>query len=293
MKQIIFFVLYSSFVNLVVGQDVNKHEYIGTIQLSNNTIITYKINFVLKPDNTFEGISETDFYGVDYTRAKIKGKINPLENTITFKETENISTKSSSSEEEFCFVDVTNAKYKTASNKSVIQGSFNGKYSNRKNCVDGYIYLLGSKFIDALTNKMLHSPHFTNKDSVKLTRQTIDKLREQSQYYILKKDNTLNLNWHAPEIIIEVSDGKIEDMDEITISINEKKILEKFVINKQKKIIVFPITEKINTIRIFALNEGKAPPNTAYVVLRDAKDSTAIVATLRKGESTLIRLTQK
>ena len=98
--------------NLSIGQKIQEHSFVGTIQLLDQSMITYKIEFDEMKDGSISGKSITDFAGAHRTESAITGKINREENTITFNELSNLTTKSDSPLDDFCYVHLYNAKIK-------------------------------------------------------------------------------------------------------------------------------------------------------------------------------------
>ncbi len=291
MKQITFFLIFNIiFFNCCYGQETTNFEFIGTLQMPDGIVITYKLNFKEIPEGKIEGISITDFYGENNTKSTIIGTYNRKENKISFRETENISTKSSSDVSEFCFIHVKDAKIKTVKGKSIIQGNFKGEYRNGSSCVDGYLYLIGTDFLEQLSKEVLNSTHFKNEDSLNLAKQKYTDLIKKTGENRLQKNEILNLNWTSEEIILEIWDPMKVDHDEISIFINEKKVLENFVIKQEKKIVVIPFKEDVCIIKMVAISEGDEPPNTANIILRDDDIFTPIVTNLKKGEATSVTL---
>lgn len=285
-----FFLFFILIFSNCQGQETKKLEFIGTLQMPDGIIITYKLTFKEMPDGKIEGVSITDFYGENNTKSKITGFFNNKENKISFHETENISTKSSSEANEFCFIHVKNAKIKTVKEKSIIQGNFKGVYSNDSNCVDGYMYLIGTNFLEQWNNKILNSDYSKNTDSLKPSRQEYAGLLKKTEENQLRNNEILRINWVSEEIILELWDAAKIDQDKITIFINEKKIIEDFVIKREKKIIVIPFKEDICSIKILATSEGNLPTNTVNIVLRDDNTFTPVVTNLNKGETSSVIL---
>ncbi len=282
-------VLFSS----LIAQENRMFEFMGTLQMPDDIIITYKINFQLKANGDIEGYSLTDFYGENRTKSKITGHWNEEGNKISFDETENLSTKSTSNVDEFCFIHLKNGKIKTMDGKSVLQGNFKGKYLNGKNCVDGYMYLMGTDFIDFLCKKFLNDEVIKNKDSLKLIKQKYTELVKKQGETHLSANNNFKMNWNSEEVILEIWDAMEEDKDEINIFINQKKVLENYVIRQERKVLVVPFTESTCIIKIVAVTEGSTPPNTVNIILRDGEVLTPLVTDLKMGEKASIQLERK
>jgi cyanate lyase len=112
MKQYLILLISFLIQNSLISQEVKNYEFIGTVQLSDKTIITFKLNFKEDLDGFIVGTSLSDIYGADRTLSKIEGKISRDKKTISFKEIENLNTKSRVDIDLFCFIEVNNAKLK-------------------------------------------------------------------------------------------------------------------------------------------------------------------------------------
>lgn len=290
MKQYLLLIFSFIIQNHLISQEVKNYEFIGTLQLSDKTIITFKLNFKEDADGSIKGTSLSDIYGADRTLSKIEGRISKDKKTISFKEIGNLNTKSQADVGTFCFIEANNAKLKTVKDKTIIQGAFVGKFKSGKKCADGYLYLMSSDYINKLADELLTSKNIKNKDTLAIIKKKVDDLKTQTNNNIIKSNETLSLTWSSQEIIIDVWDGQTEDKDEISIDINGKKVLDKFIITNQKKTLIVPIKEPISTIKITAVSEGNTSPCTANLKLRDDKNETSLVAVLKKGEFTTVKI---
>lgn len=267
-----------------LGQQNQEFEFIGVLRLQDSSLITYKINFNVN-DKKIVGYSVTDFYGSEKTKTKIEGLINEDRKTISFFETTNIATKSSANTNEFCFVNVKNAKIKSKNNKSIIQGKFTGKFENDTNCMNGTLYLVGTDF---LTKPSINGDSLNNAGNLKNEKIT-EMLKQADDLYLTSAD-VLKLKWSSNDIKLSLWDGSKVDQDKISVIVNDKIILENFIISKEKKVVSIPFTEDVCKIVILAVNEGKAPPNTVNILLEDKNSSTPFITKLKALEKTTIVL---
>ncbi len=274
------------------AQTNNEFEFAGTIQLVSNEVITYKLNFKKMPNGNIRGTSLTDVYGEDRTSSSIVGSINEKNNTISFKETKNITTKSTSNEEEFCYIELNNAKIKTVKNKTIIQGIFVGKFSSGKKCASGNVYLISTNYLNEIANTYINKKYIKNSDTLKSIQNRIADMQEKAIKTELKGKEELKINWSSKEIIIEIWDGEREDLDEVEIYVNDNKVLDRLILKQKKKILVLPFTEESCILKIVGVDEGTSAPCTANILLRDNNDATPIVTVLKRGESATIKLTR-
>ncbi len=327
MKLILSALFFLIFIQKATSQQSKDYEMMGTLQLATQEIISFKLKFKELPNGIIEGTSLTDIFGSDQTASKIKGNIDWKKQQLSFYEIENISSKSKAESATFCYLHVSNAQIKMVKGKTVIQGDFKGKYSNGASCVNGKLYLIGSDYINALIKKQ---NNFSKNDSSEkgLQKQTdtitkgddFNKLAKKQLAFDYKKDadslkyipqkNTdkttkaadnflrsheeLSIKWKGTEIIVEVWDSRHQDGDEIAIYVDEKKVIDRFVIEKKKKTLVIPFPNKPEAIiKIYGLSEGKYRPCTANLTLRDNENVTDVVAIMKKGENVIVKLNRE
>lgn len=256
--------------HFIYSQEIKMNEFIGVLKLGNESFITYKINFKEIGDNKIEGYSITDFYGTQKTKTKIIGFYDKSKKTISFHETINLSTKSDASDNEFCFVNVKNAKLKIKNNKLIIYGKFQGKFENDSNCASGTVLLTSTDFLIS--------------DTIAKNNNIVSQLLNKSEENHLKTNEKLTLNWNSDKLKLEIWDAAKVDDDKITLYINDQLFLENYSVISQKKYIEIPILESSYLLKIIAMDEGKMPPNTVNIKLIDGSNSTPIVTNLKKGE---------
>ncbi len=290
MKKFIYYLTLFFLPTLTLAQTNTKYEFVGTLQLSNNELISYKINFTDIGKGKIEGSSITDIYGDDRTKSIIKGSINFSEQKISFTETSNLSTKSNAKENEFCYLTIKNAKFKTVRGKTILQGKFTGKLPDGTYCANGSVFLVSSSYLQEIENNYLNPDKIKNADTLNLIRDKISTLKQRAEKNTLKSNEVLNVNWQSNEIILEVWDGEQEDLDEISVFINDKKIVDKLTLRRQKKVFIIPLDEKVTTIKIIGLYEGLSAPCTANINLKDGTEITPVISVLKKGESNSINI---
>lgn len=272
-------ILSSSFLSQVSS----KQEYIGILRTEADEIISYKISFKEIGNNIIEGESFTDFYGKNHTKAKIKGTYSKKENSISFYEISNLSSKSKVDVSQFCFIKIENIEIKEIKEKYIIQGSFKGFYPSGKSCTNGFIYLAKTSLSEIIKEVKTVSDSLKKAESIEIDRAKT----------ILVNNSTLSLNWISNKIILEVWDTFDEDEDKLKIVFNDEIIWDNLEIKNEKKIIEIPFTEKIGALKIIAKNEGEIPSNTVSVNIVDSKKLTPFISKLKTGESILINFKKK
>jgi hypothetical protein len=289
-KQILCLLILQLLVKQTEAQTSKTLSLIGTLQLADNTIITYKISYEETATSAIKGNSLTDIYGADKTVTAIEGRINHKEKKISFKETANISTQSKSDEALFCYIEVVDARMREVAGKTIVQGKFTGKLPSGKTCASGTIYLVSASYIDKLAQQLLTPKNIKNKDTLNMLKEKLNETKEPLYYNQIGSKNNLNLTWKGVELIIEIWDGQKEDNDEIEVYVNNKRVLDRFTIKREKKTLIIPLTQPENIIKITGVSEGQSAPCTANILLRDGAKTFPLIAELKKGESTQITL---
>ncbi len=290
MKKFIFYLTLSFYSTLIIAQNNNTYEFIGTLQLSNNELISYKLNFTDIGNGKIEGTTISDIYGDDRTKSIVNGNISFTDQKISFIETRNLSTKSKAKDEEFCYLTVRNATFKTVRGKTILQGKFTGKLPNGSNCANGTIYLVSASYLQQLENSYINAEKIKNVDTLNNLKNKIEILKQRAEKNTLKSNEVLQVNWQSNEIILEIWDGEQEDLDEIAVFVNDKKIVDKLTLRRQKKVFIIPLDEKVSTIKIIGLYEGLSAPCTANINLKDGVETIPIISVLKKGESNTINI---
>ena len=278
------------FSPLLAQTGLQPTEYIGTLQLENAQLITYKIAFTADQQGHFKGISHTDFYGENCTQAKIEGTVDVKKGVLSFKEIANINTKSNAPDSEFCFIRIENAKIKNLKGKAIIQGAFTGYFKNKEKCAAGNIYLISNSYVEALSQQFEKKTEASHDSAVLKAKEKLNAALVESKQTILKSNGTFKVKWHSNEIVLAVWDGEKLDQDKVTIYADGKPILENFVIKKEKKIIVIPFPGSACKLKIVAMNEGEVPPNTVNAELLDDTEVTPFISSLNKGEATFLTI---
>lgn len=289
MKQL--FKFFLTFFTIYSYAQTNNYEFLGTLQLSDKNLISYKLKFELNEKGNFTGETTTDFSGEHRTVSKVTGTLNKKKKSISFTESKNISTKSNFENANFCFVNVNNALLKMKNNKSVIQGTFVGKYPNGKKCADGNVLLIGSEQLYKKIEEVSKKINTIQPNNDKLKKELdVNSIATEANNNILKSDDKLKINWSGDSVVFDVWDTQKEDGDKISILINGITFKKNVLVKNNKQTFTFPFTENELTITIVAENEGGIPSNTAQILLKDNNDSFPIMTGLKQGEKVSIIL---
>jgi len=272
-----------------VAQTVENYDFIGTLILENNALITYRIQFNIN-NSKISGYSYTDINGNDETKSELKGTYNEKDKIISLEEFNILYTKSKEIEDIFCFINV-DAKIKLKNNKQSIQGSFLGLYNDKDTCATGEILLISLKDafkeIDKISKKISKTNRLDSLTKLKVTKEI---LLNELKPNILKKDEILSVFWKSDKLILEIWDNGKEDGDLISLKFNNKTIFRKYEVKKSKKIIEFELIDGENLIEILANNNGTIFPNTAKAILIDGEIEHAISTNLEAGQSSKINI---
>lgn len=273
----------------LAAQVGDTYEFIGTIQLSDKTLLTYKIEFTEQENGKITGKSVTDFSGSHRTESAIKGVLDKSKKKISFEEIENISTKSDFPSDEFCYVHLYNAKIKLGRKKSIIQGHFFSRYPDGKICVEGDIYLLGEEYY---FNKMdgIAKKRIIPKDKREAVKQVTEHSKRNVKEVILKDDEQLNITTSNDVVSLKIFDNEYIDGDQISVYVNDKLFLENYIVQKAINTIEVPLNSELTQIKILAINEGKFPPNSASVILSGTSQDNPMKIKLNKGKSAIIKV---
>lgn len=281
------------FISVILhSQKVDEHSFVGTIQLMDKSMITYKIEFDEMKDGSIEGKSVTDFAGPHRTESEITGTINREDNTITFNELSNLTTKSDSPSNDFCYVHLYNAKIKLQEKKSLIQGHFYSRYSNGEKCIEGDIFLMGGEYFferaKSISNKKLMPQEI--KDRIK---KTISDSKANIRNTVLKEDDNLTIIAEGDNLMIRVWEDEYLDGDKVSVYVDDKAILKSYLIKSTMKQLLVPILKDTTILKIVADTEGRLPPNSANFIIVNSETEVPIKLQLNEGKEVTIQILRK
>jgi hypothetical protein len=274
MLKLFLFILFTTSIFLCFTQ---KQEFIGILKTNNNQIITYKISFTVDNSGKVTGKSITDYFGFNQTESSISGYYNSKKGSLSFSETKNLNTKSSAGKSEFCYVSANDLNVRKVSGKEIVSGSFIGNFPSGEKCAQGSIYLVNAYELETIVgkNKSLDSLKTVMEKSTRLTKNSIHELK-----------------WVSNSVIINIWDSYIEDQDKINIYVNGTLRYGAIEAKEKSAQYTIPFIDKEMVIKIEALNEGTAPPNTANLNLIDKSAGYLLQTILKKGESMEIHLSK-
>ncbi len=275
------FLLSLSYTISIAQQD---YEYVGIIKLPDTSLISYKISFVEK-DGLVKGHSITDMGGAHETKSFITGYFDDKKNSLEFYESGILYTKSSITQNDFCFVHF-DGRLKKLNESQQIKGAFKGMYDNGAECISGDIMMTNfrrvlkkaSKLDRKIDRNILVSKE--KKDAVNI-RQTMDSL----SLNLLNKNEVMSIFSKSETVTLEVYDAGQEDGDQISIWVNDAVILKDFTVTAIKKTLTIPLKTDETKVKIKALNNGAIGGNTVKMDITDVNNHIDTLTNLKEGES--------
>ncbi len=270
-------------MNGLIGSD--SIEFIGTIQLMDNSLISYRVSFTEDDKGVISGYSISDFGGEHETKSTIKGVLNREKQVISFSETSNIMTKSSSHYEDFCYVHLYNAKIKFKNNKNYIQGHFYSRYIDGSLCVEGDIFLMGQELFFEKTDKTLNkSTKLSESREINQLKNVIEKERSSLRYTVLDETSKMKIDVVEGErLFLKIYDDEYVDGDQISILINGEPLLENFSVTAVPKVVPIDLNMDSTVVRIVSNGVGKFPPNSAKIDVKTPLELIPAKLMLNKG----------
>ncbi len=259
-------------------------EFIGTLKTTDKIILSYKLNINIDSSGKISGESITDFLGKNSTKSKVSGTFNKQLYTVSFKEIENIKTKSKANPQNFCYVQGNELKILTIKGNQFLQGKFSGYFPNGKLCASGKLNMVSTSVFEKIGVKRSKLDSLNLSDSIKNP--------SKPNKLILRSGDQLDYKWNSHTIVIYIWDGKNEDKDKIDIYINDIQYYSKLEISNKKKKLEHLFSEDYVKIKIIAYDEGISPPNTINILLQDDDQLHTLTSVLKKGEQININLSK-
>ena len=292
LKNTIFLTLLFFISNSFFGQA--NYEFFGILKLNGDSksMISYRINFEEK-NGKIKGYSITDLEGDHETKNVITGTYDAKSKIFNFKENEILYTKSTFSQNSFCFINYV-GKIKLVNKNSKLEGDFKGIFKNNSTCINGTLSLIGSDKIYEKLNTMSKKIQNSKKIDQK-TKNEVNPVQFMDDLKLnkLTKNQNMSVVWEDKKIKIEIFDAGKEDGDKINLYNGTKLILSNYEITNKKKIIEFEIEKDNLEFTIEAVSEGTIAPNTAKVILVDKNRSFELMTNLSKSEKTKITFIKK
>ena len=261
----------------------DQSQYLGAIMLNDSSLISYKIVFSEK-EGVIIGHSITDLNGPHETKSFLSGTFNEAQNTLVFKESGIIYTKSPVTQEDFCYIHF-EGRLKNLNKRQQITGSFRGLYKDGKECINGEIKLANLELMNEKAVKL----------DKRIDRNLLVKKEDKEKINIKKSLDTLNMNLinkgetlsvftKDEKITLIIYDAGKEDGDRINLTIAGKIILENYTVTKERKKIVINLESDQTPIEVLALNVGTSAPNTVRIEIKDSFNFVRTLTNLDENE---------
>ena len=259
----------------------NTSNYLGTLILSNNTPISFKLELIEKK-GVVNGFSITNIGTKDETKSEITGLYFKTDNSFQLQETQILSTKSEAPLNTFCYINM-NLSFKGKFGTKRLEGTFIGKFSNDTECARGKVILMEEEKLKKKIDKI-------EKKIEKNYLETVPDANLVQQTKILTDGDDFSVNWENDKLKLFIWDANKEDGDKIELKINNKIILYDFETKNKQKEIQFKLQKGENIIEIKASNLGTSPPNTSRIELVDSKTKYPIITQLELGKTAIIKV---
>lgn len=288
---VVLFFINGLIVNVVAQQ--KGFELQGVLSVDSVQTISIKLIFDVDSNGNITGTSITDYEGEDKTISKIEGQFNPEKNSLSFRETENVSTSSSAESSSFCFIEASGLQLRLQEGSTRVNGNFKGFFANGNPCASGLIKLQGEQ----LKMPAKVEPVVAAKPG-RAEQEKLDNTKPKVELFNLGADgnteltdgSSKNFRWKSDTVALDVWDQYEEDNDRVNIYFNGKLVYKSIEVKNRKRTFYFPANQANNSLRIEADNEGTNPPNTVNVRLKDRGDVQLYNTRLKKGESVNIEI---
>lgn len=285
----IFFLFICLAINTTIGLSQN-YEFYGVLKLNGKkeNAISYRL-FFTEANGKIKGYSITDINGDHETKNVIDGTYNANTKILKISEQNIIYTKSTISDELFCFVNF-EGKIKLASEKTKIEGDFKGLFKNKRKCIDGTLELIGTATVNKLLQKVNKKIQKSKElDNASKEKYNPIKIFDSLQTQQLVASQNLNIFNSSSKISLEIWDNGVEDGDVINLYHNGKLILDNYSVTIAKKRINIILSNNTNEFKIEAVNQGSQGLNTAMVIV-EGDEAVVFQSNLSKGETTKVTI---
>jgi len=285
----------------------------GTIKISNNLTYNYSLRFTVNSNNQITGYSLSDPGGFTETKTKIYGTFDSATNVLNFEEKSVLRSRVDLQKNYLCFVKA-KLTLKKVNLIEMLSGKFIGiEPGNTLQCATGEIKLINTDMVKTfLKQQKSPSSDTTNKATVQIKNEKSKKEIESPKNKLEESPNTENTEAKKGNTIT-ISDAKAKefsitgnkiklsiwdngevDGDRISILLNDKYILENYMVTFSSKIIEVTLSDmEIDTIKIIAINEGNLPPNTAAIKIESKFEQYPIITKANFNEIRTIYLRKK
>ena len=265
----------------------------GTIAVSTGEVFPYKV-VLTEVDGKVKGYSFT-YKEPNETKAVIKGTLDKHMRTLTFSETDIVYSHGYQTRAFMCLVD---ADLQSVSDRqgNRLTGSITSRETDKTSCTPGTLLFSNE---DEIRNLFSYHDNYDTVISMgkrpkEVTKPAIPETIAPAALPPTEKVTAgieKTYDWSSDSVIIDIWDGGNIDGDRISVAFNGKACLTNYFLVKEKKQLRLPLSpQTINTISIYADNEGSDPPNTASLLLTDCKKQYSVLAYKPKGQQAIIKI---
>ncbi len=292
LKRILFFLIFTSFFLGFSQQKKRVYDFFGGKTYAKKAEF-YRLLFEIE-NGKIAGYAFTGEQGVIETKSVINGTFDVKSNRIAFRETSKLITNAKHKLEESCYLNGI-VTLQLGQRVSTIQGAFISMKNNGSKCYNGNIHIISMDAYKDLTiqldiEKQIASQFLKNKKEIQKEKKEIVPSFESDEKITIKTDDEIIIYWNSDSIKLTIWDDSKEDNDEISITLNEGLILDKFNLKNDKETFSFDLKEQKNTLVFTANNTGLIGNNTARVDLFDNKIKHQIITQLEKNKSVTVYL---
>lgn len=159
---------------------------------------------------------------------------------------------------------------------SIYFGTFSGNnpfYMNNK---------LNYNFNGCIDDIKIYNTSFSNSEVLSSFE------RESKQIEESAISNKVTVNSQLVDVILW--DHQQEDGDTVSVYLNSKLIKERVEVKKKELSFQIELRKGLNTFEVFAHNEGRRPPNTAAILVKDGKSIHRVVLSSKKNEMSVLQI---
>jgi hypothetical protein len=292
-------ILFTSFCGLLHAQ-TKDYRLVGTLRAEGSELIPLELKFEVDQKGRLEGTSVTNFFSQDRTKSRIVGQVDFERERLSFREVENLFTRSDADEQEFCYVQVPDMSWKEEGSKAVYEGRFVGYFPDSSTCAEGTIILASPEMLERVIKK---NPRKIRKilDSVSVAKDSEStdlpapveekSVRPEPPPGEVKKIE--HIQWSSEYIRIAIWDFSDVDGDRIDIYVNGALHAADQEVRAQKKNYRIRMEGDTCRISVVAKNEGRIAPNTFRAQLLDSERSHSVGSRLKQGESVVFLLSRQ
>ncbi len=292
MRTGIFFLLLIFSLPLYLAAQSKQVDVSGIIIINGSSTLSYKLVFT-DSVGYLKGYSVTDVHRKDETKARIEGKIDRKEQTISYKETAIISSKALSDTTQLCMVQA-KLKYRQASKGMMLTGNFTGTELNTgKECAKGTITMLNTEALNELFYPNPQKDTIASVEKVNTNKPVPNLTDTFTTHDEITQGIETVYDWRSDTVLLDLWDGGQIDYDVVTILYNKDTILKNYTLKAEKIRLRIPVISNgadMDQLTIIAENEGNEPPNTANLTLIDETKKYNVIAYNNVGQKAVINI---